>query len=75
MPLEKTENFESGTGIGVRGVVGGRKLALGNTVLMQTEGVSTDVLTKDADGLRSGRQRHAWRSTARSRESWPCQTR
>lgn len=53
MPLEKTENFESGTGIGVRGVVGGRKLALGNTVLMQTEGVSTDVLTKDADGLRA----------------------
>jgi len=51
--LEKTENFESGTGIGVRGAVGGRKLALGNTVLMQTEGVATDVLTKDADGLRA----------------------
>jgi len=53
LPLEKTENFESGTGIGVRGVVGGRKLALGNTVLMQTDGVSTDALTKDADGLRA----------------------
>ncbi len=52
LALEKTENFESGTGIGVRGAVGGRKLALGNTVLMQTEGVSTDVLTKEADGLR-----------------------
>jgi len=25
LPLEKTENFESGTGIGVRGVVGGHK--------------------------------------------------
>lgn len=53
LALEKTENFESGTGIGVRGAVGGRKLALGNTVLMQTEGVSTDVLTKEADGLRA----------------------
>nr|WP_063239168.1 copper-translocating P-type ATPase [Cupriavidus oxalaticus] len=53
LALEKTENFESGTGIGVRGVVGGRKLALGNTVLMQTEGISTDVLTKEADGLRA----------------------
>jgi Cu+-exporting ATPase len=53
LALEKADNFESGTGIGVRGVVGGRKLALGNTVLMQTDGVSTDVLTKDADGLRA----------------------
>ncbi|WP_224079131.1 copper-transporting P-type ATPase [Cupriavidus laharis] len=53
LALEKTENFESGTGVGVRGVVGGRKLALGNTVLMQTEGVSTDALTRDADALRA----------------------
>ncbi len=51
--LDKTENFESGTGIGVRGVVGGRKLALGNTVLMQTEDVSTDMLGGEADGLRA----------------------
>ncbi|WP_454726981.1 MULTISPECIES: heavy metal translocating P-type ATPase [Cupriavidus] len=53
LALEKAEGFESGTGIGVRGVVGGRRLALGNTVLMQTEGVSTDLLANDADALRA----------------------
>lgn len=51
--LEKTEGFESGTGIGVRGMVGGRRLALGNTALMQAEGVSTAALAKDADTLRA----------------------
>ncbi|WP_416047469.1 heavy metal translocating P-type ATPase [Cupriavidus basilensis] len=52
LELEKAENFESGTGIGVRGSVGGKKLALGNTALMQAEGISTETLAKDADGLR-----------------------
>ncbi len=53
LELEKAENFESGTGIGVLGSVGGRKLALGNTALMQAEGISTEALAKDADGLRA----------------------
>ena len=39
LTLEKPENFESGSGIGVRGQVGGRQLALGNTTLMQQIGV------------------------------------
>ena len=37
--LAKVEDFESSSGIGVRGVVEGRGLALGNTALMQQEGV------------------------------------
>ena len=40
MTLDKPENFESGSGIGVRGQVAGRQLALGNTALMQQVGVS-----------------------------------
>ena len=35
LALDKPENFESGTGIGVRGRVGARELALGNTTLMR----------------------------------------
>jgi Cu+-exporting ATPase len=54
LALEKAEQFESGTGIGVRGMVGGRKLALGNTALMQAEGIATASLTSDADALRAG---------------------
>ncbi|WP_454728001.1 MULTISPECIES: heavy metal translocating P-type ATPase [Cupriavidus] len=53
LALDKAEHFESGTGIGVRGSVGGRKLALGNTALMLAEGISTDTLAKDADVLRA----------------------
>ena len=40
MTLDKPENFESGSGIGVRGQVAGHQLALGNTTLMQQIGVS-----------------------------------
>ena len=39
LALEKVEQFESGSGIGVYGTVSGRKLALGNTVLMEQQGV------------------------------------
>jgi Cu+-exporting ATPase len=35
LALEKAEGFESSSGIGVRGSVGGKKLALGNTALME----------------------------------------
>ncbi|MEX3635927.1 heavy metal translocating P-type ATPase [Paraburkholderia sp. BR14320] len=53
LALEKAEQFESGSGIGVRGIVGGRKLALGNTALMQAEGIATAALASDGDALRA----------------------
>ncbi|CAJ0794140.1 MAG: heavy metal translocating P-type ATPase [Ralstonia sp.] len=53
LPLDKTEDFESSTGIGVRGTVAGKKLALGNTVLMEAEGVSAASLSQTADELRA----------------------
>jgi Cu+-exporting ATPase len=53
MTLDKPENFESGSGIGVRGQVGGRQLALGNTTLMQQIGISVDALVTQAEALRA----------------------
>lgn len=53
LTLDRPENFESATGIGVRGLVAGRKLALGNTALMQTDAVSVESLAKEADGMRA----------------------
>ena len=44
--------FESGSGIGVRGMIDGKHLLLGNTALMQTEGVATDPLKIDGERLR-----------------------
>ena len=52
MTLDKPENFESGSGISVRGQVAGRQLALGNTTLMQQIGVSVEALTPQAEALR-----------------------
>lgn len=51
--LDKPEGFESGSGIGVRGSVGGRQLALGNTALMEQLEVSVDSLVPQAEKLRS----------------------
>jgi Cu+-exporting ATPase len=51
--LDKPENFESGSGIGVQGKVGGRHLVLGNTALMQQINVSVDALTTQAEALRA----------------------
>ena len=51
--LEKAETFESSSGIGVRGRVGGRELALGNTALMQQLGVAVDALVPQAEALRA----------------------
>ncbi|MBN8428972.1 MAG: heavy metal translocating P-type ATPase [Xanthomonadales bacterium] len=50
--LEDAVDFESATGIGVRGRVGAHSLALGNTVLMQEHGVATVALQADAERLR-----------------------
>ena len=51
--LDRAEKFESVTGIGVRGLVAGRRLALGNTALMQTDQVSVESLAKEADRMRA----------------------
>jgi P-type Cu+ transporter len=53
LALDKAEGFESGTGIGVQGSVGGRKLALGNMALMAQLGVSVEALTVQAEALRA----------------------
>ena len=53
MTLDKPENFESASGIGVRGQVAGRQLALGNTALMQQIGVPVDPLMSQAEALRA----------------------
>ena len=53
LPLEKPENFESSSGIGVQGSVGLFHLALGNTALMDKLGVSVDILKAQAEELRS----------------------
>jgi Cu+-exporting ATPase len=53
MVLDKPENFESASGIGVRGQVAGRQLALGNTTLMQQIGVSLTPLLAQAEALRT----------------------
>ena len=51
--LEKAEGFESGSGIGVRGTVAGKALALGNGALMQQLGILTDALKAQAESLRA----------------------
>ena len=53
LELIKPLDFESGSGIGVRGIVDGKHLVLGNTALMQQEGVATDALKVDGERLRS----------------------
>jgi Cu+-exporting ATPase len=53
MQLYPVQDFESGTGIGVRGRVEGHALALGNTVLMQEVGVDPEPLRSAAERLRA----------------------
>jgi Cu+-exporting ATPase len=50
--LDKAENFESASGIGVRGKVGGKNLALGNTALMMQNNVAVDKMQPQAEVLR-----------------------
>ncbi|HTL50090.1 MAG TPA: copper-translocating P-type ATPase, partial [Steroidobacteraceae bacterium] len=52
LALAKAEGFESGTGLGVRGRVDGRALALGSAVLMRDLGVSLAALESEAARLR-----------------------
>ena len=50
--LTKPESFESGSGIGVSGIVDGKKIQLGNTALMEAAGVNTKPLQVRAELLR-----------------------
>ncbi|MEA3172569.1 MAG: P-type Cu+ transporter, partial [Pseudomonas sp.] len=50
--LTKPESFESGSGIGVSGMVDGKKIQLGNTALMEEAGVNISLLKNRAEQLR-----------------------
>ncbi|KQN42166.1 copper-transporting ATPase [Pseudomonas sp. Leaf48] len=50
--LSKPESFESGSGIGVSGMVSGKKIQMGNTALMEEAGVSISPLQHRAELLR-----------------------
>ena len=52
MALEKPQRFESSSGIGVRGVVAGQRIALGNSALMDAEHVDWHGLASQAEALR-----------------------
>jgi Cu+-exporting ATPase len=54
LQLDKVENFESASGIGVRGQVAGKRLALGNTALMDADQVEWQALANEAEALRQG---------------------
>lgn len=51
--LDKVEAFDSISGIGVRGIVTGKSLALGNVALMTQIGVSVEDLKSQAEALRA----------------------
>ncbi|WP_110253468.1 heavy metal translocating P-type ATPase [Undibacterium pigrum] len=53
LTLDKPENFESGSGIGVRGTINQRDVALGNTTLMEQLGVQVQGLLTQAEELRA----------------------
>ena len=53
LDLETAQNFESASGIGVSGSVGGKKLALGNTAWMTQLGVAVDGFAAQAESLRA----------------------
>jgi Cu+-exporting ATPase len=58
MSLDKVEQFESASGIGVHGIIGGRRLALGNVTLMAQEGIepgsSTELANTPKNSARAG---------------------
>jgi len=53
LALDKPEHFDSESGIGVRGKVAGKALALGNTALMEQLGVDVSPLATQAEALRA----------------------
>jgi Cu+-exporting ATPase len=52
LTLDTPARFESASGIGVTGQIGGEQLALGNTSLMEREGVDVSALHEQAESLR-----------------------
>jgi len=52
LALEKAEQFDSGSGIGVKGVVAGKSLAIGNATLMQQLDIDVASLATQAEELR-----------------------
>jgi Cu+-exporting ATPase len=52
LALAKAERFDSNTGLGVQGQVEGRKVALGNTMLMIENGVDASSLLEKSESLR-----------------------
>jgi len=52
LTLDKPETFESGSGIGVRGSVAGKRLMLGSPQLMADAGIATEALAVQAEALR-----------------------
>ena len=53
LALEKPEEFDSATGLGVHGKLAGRELVLGNATLMAQHGVAIDSLSAQAEPLRA----------------------
>lgn len=53
LALDKVDGFESITGIGVRGTVGSKLLALGNTALMTQLNVNIEPLKVESEAMRS----------------------
>ncbi|WP_406851412.1 copper-translocating P-type ATPase [Herbaspirillum huttiense] len=53
LSLMTPSSFESSSGIGVRGIVNGARVALGNTTLMESEGVSSTPMLAEAEALRA----------------------
>jgi P-type Cu+ transporter len=53
LSLDRPEQFDSESGIGVRGVLAGKSIALGNTALMQQLGVDVTALASQAESLRA----------------------
>jgi Cu+-exporting ATPase len=50
---QEAADFEAVTGKGVRGTIGGRAVALGNTAMMQDMGLDTTQAEEEADALRT----------------------
>jgi Cu+-exporting ATPase len=53
LSLATPDRFESGSGIGVRGIVEGKQVTLGNAVLMREAGVDIEPLKGTAESLRA----------------------
>ncbi|MBA3476806.1 MAG: heavy metal translocating P-type ATPase [Lautropia sp.] len=53
LALETAESFESSSGIGVRGLIGGKQVGLGSSALMEQMGIAVDSLLPQAEALRA----------------------